>query len=188
MLDLLEDLVETPLSARDDILTGGAGCGDKGDLIARRRADAAWIGHDDGTPIAVIVEVDENGGHPDRHPQCEAAKITGTFRAHQHLLPGCKSTTLRINPERYDGAPSITGHSLEARVALVAARVKELIAPGGMANLSETAPYVEYYFYHSDCYKHIEYARRGEAALSLSVIGVYPDGAYDRFDGRGDCA
>ena len=187
MLDLLEDLVKTPPSTRDDILTGGAGCGDKDDPIARRRVDAAWIGHDDGTPIIIIVEVDENGGHPDRHPQCEATKITDTFRAHQQLLPGCKSATLRINPEQHDGAPSITGHSLEARVALVAARVNALIAPGGMANLTETAPYVEYYYYHSSCYKHIEYAR-GAAANSLTVFGVFPDGAKGHFDGRGDDA
>ena len=120
--------------------------------------------------------------------ECEAAKITDTFRAHQQLLPGCKSATLRINPQQYDGAGPISGHSPEARVALVAARVKELIAPGGMANLTEAAPYVEYYFYHSACYRHIAYAR-GAAALSLSVFGVFPAGAYDgHFDGRGDGA
>ena len=145
----------------------------------------AWTGHDDGTPIVVMAEVDENGGHPDAHSECEATKIIGTTRAHQHLLPGCKSTTLRINPQQYDGAGPISGHSIEARVALVAARVKELIAPGGMANLSETAPYVEYYYCHSACYKHIAYAL-GAAALSLSVIGVFPVGAEGHFDGRGD--
>jgi hypothetical protein len=188
VLDLLEDLVETPPSTRDDILTGGAGCGDEDDSIARRRADAAWIGHDDGTPIIIIAEVDENGGHPDRHSECdEAAKITDTFLAHRQILTRCKSITLRINPERYDGAPSISGHSLEARVALVAARIKELIAPGGMANLSETAPYVEYYYCHSACYKHIAYARDA-TALSLSVFGVFPVGAKGHFDRRGDDA
>ena len=47
---------------------------------------------------------------------------------------------------------------------------------------------MEYYFYHSACYKHIAYAL-GVAALSLSVIGVFPAGAYDgHFDGRGDGA
>ena len=81
----------------------------------------------------------------------------------------------------------MTGQLLEARVALVAARVKELIAPGGMANLSETAPYVEYCFYHSTCYRHIAHAL-GEAALSLSVIGMFPVGACGHFDGRGDDA
>ena len=57
-----------------------------------------------------------------------------------------------------------------------------------MANLSETAPYVEYNFYHSACYKHIEYARGAAAALSLSVIGVFPDGARGHFDERRDNA
>ena len=66
--------------------------------------------------------------------------------------------------------------------------MNELIAPGGMANLSETAPYVEYYFYHSSCYKHIEYARGGAAALSLSVFGVFPVGAKGHFDRREDDA
>ena len=114
MLDLLEDLVETPPSARDDILTGGAGCGDEDGPIARRRADAAWVGDDDGTPIVVMVEVDENGGHPDRHPSCEAAKITGTFRAHQQLLTRCKSATRSVS----------TRSSTTARGQLAATRSK----------------------------------------------------------------
>ena len=62
--------------------------------------------------------------------------------------------------------------------------MNELIAPGGMANLSETAPYVEYYYYHSACYRHIAYAL-GTAAHSLSAIGVFPVGAHGHFDGRG---
>ena len=105
----------------------------------------------------------------------------------QQLLTRFKSITLRINPEQYDGAGPISGHSIEERVALVAARVNELIAPGGMANLTETAPYVEYYYYHSACYRHIAYAL-GTAAHSLSAIGVFPVGAKGHFDRREDVA
>lgn len=166
---LLLERVPFPPSCEDDTLLGGKGC----DGAAVRRPDLAWFMAGTGGPLrdfvgegslsssspprAAFVEIDEDGGHPDRLPECEAGKMWDQTAAAKQLLG--EDTLVfffRFNPDRWDGEGD---HSLEARAATVAADINNFLRGDFDATIQQHIPNVRYYFYHSSCHFHIEHTK-----------------------------
>ena len=142
---LLLPLVDHEPSAADDVLFGADEC----DNYKRRRPDLLWVSEDKTKFIE--LEIDENGGHPERDVSCEIGKISDQADACAQLAGRVPNLyVLRFNPDMADGTP------LDERIKVVAARLNELFTtPFDPAML---LPQVEYYYYHEKCHFQIEAA------------------------------
>ena len=166
---ILLRLIAFEPSATDDTLFGH-GC----DVVRRRRPDFLWLGHD----RAIILEVDERGGHSDGgySPECDlgwvmdmnAALIT-LYRDHAyndgkvpHLV------VVRFNPDECDES----NVSLDDRISVVADRVNYYLTVDTSELGSSLLPLLEYHYYHSKCHGHITWARRNED--SVRVVDPHP--------------
>jgi hypothetical protein len=153
---LISAAVGFPASAMDDVVLGGTGCD-----AAKRRPDWGWFWKD----RAVFVEIDEGGGHPDREPSCELAKMHDQAFAAQRLLGPVPVWFFRFNPDECDG-PRVC---LDDRVSLLADAVTRVLTLD-ITELSTAVPRVCYMFYHSKCAFQAEAARK--AVDSFVVINA----------------
>ena len=150
---MLLSFIDHPPSATDDVTFGGSSCG-----VQKRRPDTLWIGED----RVVSIEIDEKGGHPDRDPSCEMAKMQDQATAFYALLGKVVPIFyLRFNPDE-----SGCGTSLDDRVRRVSSRVNTLLSQ----NLTDIVKgdnhlriHVEYHFYHEKCTHHIDAVREDDA-------------------------
>lgn len=151
-------MVKFPIWMKDDTLVGGHDeC-----CSQQRRPDMLWIANN----RAVIVEIDENGGHPDREIDCELAKIEQQSTAIKRLLgEDIQTFILRFNPDEFDGG-NVT---LESRILRLAAEVNNIL--DGTEEFHEIyVPRVVYFYYHSKCQKHIDAAVAAKEALVVLKI------------------
>lgn len=151
---LLQEIIHEP-SAEDDVVFGGAGC-DAG----KRRPDLAWVWKD----RTVFLEIDENGGHPDRESSCELAKLWDQAAAVRGHLGEVAVYCLRFNPDRCD----TSNDDLETRCSRVAAEVNRLLMLEDVA--TDPRPRISYYYYHSECHTHIEAARKETSAVVVCKV------------------
>lgn len=154
-------LINHEPSATDDILLGGSECKTE---QKRRRPDTLWIWKD----RVVSVEIDENGGHPDRISECEIDKMQSqAFSIYTKLGNRIVPVYyLRFNPDE-----SNCSTPLETRILRVADRVNKLLSmklPGDEAELCKI--FVEYYYYHTKCFKHIEAARKVSCSMCITHV------------------
>ena len=114
----------------------------------------------------VCLEIDENGGHPDYEPSCDAGKISNQVMA-LHKLCGASTRIffIRFNPDEFDGGRV----SLDERIAHVGAHCKWLLEDG-WRQFEPEAPHVAFYYYHSKCAKHIDYIRANPNAFHMFRI------------------
>jgi len=144
---LLLAVVDFPPSAADNDMLGSRAAASTCDASVRR-PDLAWYGDN----LAIFVEIDENGGHPDRVAACEMGKMWCQTVAVKKLMgEATRVFYLRFNPDRYDGGRV----RLEQRVKAVGKAVNALIA-GDHSALDSAAPHVAYFYYHSACRFHID--------------------------------
>lgn len=143
---LLEELGPdfTPPSAADNVLIAGCCSGRK------YRPDLAWIAPD----RAIFIEVDERGGHPEYESSCETARMTDIAEAVQSCGTTVPVVFLRLNPDSYDGPLT----HLRDRVAQLALLVNEY-THRPVESFTDLLIDVHYLCYHSNCSKHVEYAR-----------------------------
>ena len=160
---LLLPLVAHEPSAMDNTLFGN-GC----DVVKRRRPDFLWLGLD----RAILLEIDENGGHSTNNysPECDlgwvmdmVAALNDLFKANGYnggKVPFV--VVLRFNPDECDTQRV----SLDDRVAVVAKRINHYLK---MDITPEDAmvPWIEYHFYHTKCYPHIQYAEAKQDAVRV---------------------
>lgn len=161
---LLLSLVNHPPSAQDDTMFGMT-C----DVVRRRRPDLLWLGKD----RAVICECDENGGHGRGNytPECDLGWIMDMNAALVALNGGrlINLYVIRWNPDGSD----TTKLCLDDRVAHVASRVNHFNAMD-LCDADPRRPTVEYHFYHTKCWRHIEYALEQQGAITVSMAGTPP--------------
>jgi hypothetical protein len=143
---LLLEAAGFPPSAVDDTSFGGQGCG-----AGLRRPDIAWL----GTDRVIFGEVDEDGGHPDRLPECELGRMWDlTVSAKKLIGEHVRVFFIRLNPHEYD----VARVSQEERVRTFGRVARELMA-ADVSEFSPLIPHVKYLFYHSKCVFQIEAAR-----------------------------
>ena len=152
---MLLQLVHHPPSATDDTLFGQT-C----DVVKRRRPDLLWL----HTDRCVLTEVDENGGHGSLNytASCDfgwamdmVASLVELYRDHGWnggKVP--RITILRWNPDEYDGGRV----ALDNRIETLAARINALLTCDVSPGEDFPLPQIEYYYYHSKCEAHIEFA------------------------------
>ena len=129
-----------------------------------RRPDLAWF----GTDRAIYVEIDEDGGHPDRPTECEMAKATGQCEAAKKLL-GEKAFVflLRLNPDAYDGGFV----PLRVRLHELARRINKLMEMDIVGEgYNSDALHIVYLYYHSKARFHIDAALARPDIFSVLVI------------------
>ncbi|RYE70752.1 MAG: hypothetical protein EOO81_07385 [Oxalobacteraceae bacterium] len=152
----LLQLVDPPPSITDDALLGGRGC----DSESRRRPDLAWFGSD----RAIFVEIDEDGGHPDRDPSEELEKVWTQTAAAKHLIgEHAVVFMLRFNPDVYDGPRHF---NLEVRLRVLAADINRFCTQD-LTEMEASVPHVGYYFYHSRAQHHIRAALAANNSLRV---------------------
>jgi len=144
--DKLLPLVAAVPSATDNAQFGGQACQEQ-----QYRPDLLYADR----ILVLAIEVDENGGHPDREPSCEVSRmtaLTNVFQREDMFGANCHVYFIRFNPEVKNDARDV---SLDDRVAALAQRINMLLQspppPSG-------APTVEYMFYAKKCQKHIDFA------------------------------
>jgi len=154
---LLLASVAFPPSAADDTLFGQT-C----DVVRRRRPDLLWLGSD----RAVVLEIDENGGHGSANysPECDfgwvmdvTAALAALYQRHgwnEGRVP--RVHVVRWNPDEYD------------RVRRVGRRVTGLFEAA--CDDDDPRPRIDYFFYHSKCRGHIEYAMTHPDAAVVRVL------------------
>jgi hypothetical protein len=92
---LLEILKEYPPSAIDNVVLGKCATDSEN---KKHRPDLAWVLDD----RIIIIEIDENGGHPNYEATCEMARmsrIVETLQIEHGFVP---VIFLRFNPDEYD--------------------------------------------------------------------------------------
>ena len=150
---LLVDAVGWAPSAADNLMLGGSGC----DGVRRRRPDLAWVGSD----RVVFAEIDEDGGHPNREPACELAKVWDQTEAVKRLLGEATVVLfIRINPDQFDGARV----GWPERAAEFGRQVRDFLA-SDLSGFNAHHPHLRYMFYHSNSGHQIEAARAQEDSL-----------------------
>ena len=167
--DALLPLVKHPPSIVDEMVGNkNGGC----DSFTSRRPDLAWISEDKRR--IVEVEIDEDGGHPDRETSCEIGKICDQADAFNKLAGLVANYyVIRFNPDRCDGTP------LKERIKVVAHRINELLFATPFED-KMLLPQVDYYYYHESCYFQIEAAK--EASTAINVGRVYPNPSPETMD------
>tara|TARA_B100000945_G_scaffold294356_1_gene271001 strand:+ start:349 stop:1707 length:1359 start_codon:yes stop_codon:yes gene_type:complete len=158
----LKDLVPPP-SGEDDTIFGQT-C----DVVKKRRPDLIWINQD----RVVIGEVDENGGHGTVNytPECDFGwvmdmssaliKLFQTNNWNEGKMPHI--FVIRMNPDECDTNPK----PLKDRIQLFADRIN-YYCTCSLDEYEARVPNIEYHFYHTKCYKHIEYAKEHSNAANV---------------------
>jgi hypothetical protein len=144
-----EHNLPTPASF-DELLFSGRACED-GKSLSQRRPDILWL----DACLAIIGEVDEEGGHPRNEAQCEASRMWDIAAALKCLM-GEETVVvfIRVNPhgdgKRRPGVP------LAERARVMAQRVNAWAAAG--RRVPWELPYVEYHYYSQSCIKkHVDF-------------------------------
>jgi len=148
-----------PPSGVDDLVLGGTACD-----LPKRRPDLVWM----GTDRVVFLEIDENGGHPDRLSSCELAKVWDQALAVQALLGPVPIWLLRLNPDACDRLRI----KLETRCEIVSKEINRLLN----LDLAEfktnpelcLRPNIAYFYYHTQCQFQID-----AAMANLDSVNVY---------------
>lgn len=167
---LLISAIGVEATIADNAMLGGAGC----DALLRRpdlmfvRSDEMINGKPSVNIRVVCLEIDENGGHPDRESICESGKMWDQTVAIKRLLgEETRVVFVRFNPDRCD-----TGHfELERRVAAVGAFVRTALEDSDPNDYRVEVPNVAYLFYHSICSRHIEYVRIHSESFHVLYVG-----------------
>jgi hypothetical protein len=116
--------------------------------------------------IVIDVEVDEDGGHPAIAVECEVSRmctLTSVFQRETMFGAACSVVFLRLNPDACDAGPI----HLEERVKVIATRINELMANPPAAS---PVPFVEYYYYHSNCHGHIDFTQQQKDAIVVNRV------------------
>ena len=151
---LLLDL--PPPSGIDNLTLGGASCN-----VPKRRPDLVWF----GTDRAIFLEIDENGGHPDRLSSCELAKIWDQTIAIKKLLGEHLSIYfLRFNPDACDRIKL----RLETRCETVSNEIKRILQLDVASDTS--VPNVAYFYYHTKCQFQIDAALAEPNSLAVYKV------------------
>jgi hypothetical protein len=156
----LIELLDFEPSALDDATFGGVTCGK--DESKRYRPDILF----GDRRLVVIVEIDENGGHPDELPECHLGRmcgLTNIFQREDMFGPASCVYFIRFNPDEYD-QDYVT---LEERIQELADRITELSCEPPPIS---PRPMVEYMFYHTKCTKHIKHARNNPDAIEVVQV------------------
>ena len=153
--------VKFPPSAIDDTLFGN-GC----DVSRRRRPDLAWFGED----RAILLEIDENGGHGTMNysAECDFGWIMDMtvcinkiyIEKNNGILPNV--FFIRFNPDEYDKRHI----PLSERIETVSNRINEMLESQSELML---VPSIEYFYYHTKCKHHIEYAQTKDQCVSVII-------------------
>jgi hypothetical protein len=149
-----------PPSGADNLLLGGKGCD-----AATRRPDLVWL----GTDRAIFLEIDENGGHPDRETSCELAKIWDQTSSIKQLLgEHIFIFFIRFNPDACDRIKI----RLEKRCEIISNEIKRILHLNTteLQNLNASRPYVSYFFYHTKCQFQIDAALAQPNSLDVYRI------------------
>jgi hypothetical protein len=150
---LLLDL--PPPSGIDNLILGGADCN-----VSKRRPDLVWF----GTDRAIFLEIDEDGGHPDRLASCELAKIWDQTLAIKKLLgEHLIIYFLRFNPDACDRIKV----RLESRCETVSNEIRRILQ---LESGDHTVPHVAYFYYHTKCQFQIDAALAHPDSLSVYKI------------------
>jgi len=146
-------------SGADDLVLGGVGCD-----AAKRRPDLVWMSHD----RVIFLEIDENGGHPDRLPSCELAKVWDQTTAVQTLInPQVAIYFLRMNPDACDRFRI----GLEARCQIVAKEIDRLLHTNiDQTHIQIPIPKIGYFFYHTQCQFQIDAALANPDSVSVYMV------------------
>ena len=127
------------------------------------------------TTVVIVVEIDEDGGHPNRESDCESKKITSQNEAIQKIpmYENIPVITLRFNPDQYNGSKIPSTEEREKRAKEVSARIRELLDCYSDKEPERNGYYrVEYFYYHEKAHKHIEHQKK------YSDVCVYPEGIF----------
>ena len=123
--------------------------------------------------VVIVVEIDENGGHPSYDSECESKKITSQNEAIQNIpmYENIPVITLRVNPDQYNGSKIPSTEERGERAKEVSARIRELLDYYSGKEPEKNGYYrVEYFYYHEKAHQHIEYQKQ------YSDVCVYPEG------------
>ena len=150
-------------SAQDDTVFGQT-C----DVVKKRRPDLIWIAPD----RVVIGEVDENGGHGSSNytPDCDFGWVMDMTSALIELFQINNWNddkmphifVIRLNPDECDTNPK----PFKYRIQLFADRINHYCTCS-LDEYQARVPNIEYHFYHTKCYKHIEYAKEHPNAANV---------------------
>jgi hypothetical protein len=158
---LIEEVGFEPF-AKDDLVFGGSDC--IGSTSEKRaRPDLAWA----ETGVVVIVEIDEDGGHPLRPSECELGRmwtLTSSFK--QLLSEDTRIIFIRMNPDECDGGR----FTLDERIRVVGSRVREILTfKDERRDFSSSVPRAEYYYYHSNSKHQILAALAKPDAITVKI-------------------
>ena len=165
----IQELVGHEASCLDDTLFGTDR--NECDVNRRRRPDFAWLWLD----RAVILEIDENGGHGTKNysKECDASwstdmaeALVGSYNLKGHNGRALRIFIVRFNPDQRDQERPIV--RLQDRVAVVCAQIRTLLTCP-LDSYLPALPHLWYYFYHSNCADKITHA---QGSPGIQVHGV----------------